>query len=84
MKLNYNDLCKIYDEMVVTNGEDYWKYLVIEYMVNRGNTKFETTEEEIENIVNDIMNNDEIFDMIDNCIADNISPTIFDYEKFIL
>lgn len=32
--MNIEDLRNMYDNLVITNGEDYWKLIILEHLIN--------------------------------------------------
>ena len=74
--MNIEDLRNMYDNLVVTNGQDYWKYIVLEHLINNFEERdikgLNITEEKIDNMVNNIMENDNLWQEIDYTIEDVI------------
>ena len=74
--MNIEDLRNIYDNLVITNGEDYWKYIILEYLINNFEEKsinnLNITEEKINNMVYNIMEDDNLWQEIDYTIEDVI------------
>lgn len=70
--MNREKLEKLYNEFVVTNGFDFWKYVVMEQLLMR-EEEINITEEQIEEIAESIMDNDTIWQEIDFEISNAIS-----------
>lgn len=74
--MNIEELEDMYNDLVVTNGQDYWKYIVLEHLINnfeeRDIKSLNITEEKIENMVNHIMENDNLWQEIDYATEDAI------------
>lgn len=69
--MNREKLEKLYNEFVVTNGVDYWKYVVMEQLLMR-DEEINITEEQIEEIAESIMDNDTLWQEIDFTISNAI------------
>ena len=48
--MNREELEELYNEFVITNGEDYWKYLIMEYLI-QDDRKKNVTEEQLQSIL---------------------------------
>ena len=74
--MNIEDLRNMYDNLVITNGEDYWKYIVLEHLINNFEEKsinnLNITEEKIDNMAYNIMEDDNLWQEIDYTIEDVI------------
>ena len=74
--MNIKKLKNMYDNLVITNGEEYWKMIVMEYLINNFEEKNSNisniTEEKIYNIVDNIMSNDNLWEEIDFATANAI------------
>lgn len=74
--MNIKDLRNMYDNLVITNGEDYWKYIILEYLINNFEEKsinnLNITEEKINNMAYNIMKDDNLWQEIDYTIEDVI------------
>ena len=74
--MNIEDLRNMYDNLVITNGEDYWKYIILEHLINNFEEKsinnLNITEEKINNMVYNIMEDDNLWQEIDYTIEDVI------------
>lgn len=69
--MNREELEELYNEFVITNGEDYWKYLIMEYLI-QDDRKRNVTEEQLQSMADTIINNDELWSEIDRAIANAI------------
>lgn len=62
--MNIEDLRNMYDNLVITNGEDYWKYIILEHLINNFEEKsinnLNITEEKINNMAYNIMEDDNL------------------------
>lgn len=78
--MNNKDLRNMYDNLVITNGEDYWKLVILEYLINNFEEKninnLNITEEKINNMVDNIMEDDNLWQEIDYTIEDAIEKEI--------
>lgn len=66
-KINLEELEEVYNDFVITNGTEYWVYLLIETIINNSE-RFENKSfsmEEINNMAENIMNNDYLWQTID-------------------
>ena len=74
--MNIEDLRNMYDNLVITNGEDYWKLIILEHLINKFEEKdinnLNITEEKINNMVYNIMEDDNLWQEIDYTIEDVI------------
>lgn len=70
--MDNEELENLYDNFVITNENDYWKYVVMEQLLMR-EEEINITEEQIEEIAENIMNNDTIWQEIDFEISNAIS-----------
>lgn len=74
--MNIKDLRNMYDNLVITNGEDYWKYIILEHLINNFEEKsinnLNITEEKINNMAYNIMKDDNLWQEIDYTIEDVI------------
>lgn len=74
--MNIEDLRNMYDNLVITNGEDYWKYIILEHLINNFEEKsinnLNITEEKINNMAYNIMEDDNLWQEIDYTIEDVI------------
>ena len=74
--MNIKDLRNMYDNLVITNGEDYWKYIILEHLINNFEEKsinnLNITEEKINNMAYNITEDDNLWQEIDYTIEDVI------------
>ena len=74
--MNIKKLKNMYNNLVITNGEEYWKMIVMEHLINNFEEKNSNisniTEEKINNIVDNIMSNDNLWEEIDFATANAI------------
>lgn len=66
-KINLEELEEVYNDFVITNGTEYWVYLLIETIINNSE-RFENKSfsmEEKNNMAENIMNNDYLWQTID-------------------
>ena len=62
---------ELYNKFAITNGEDYWKCLIMEYLI-QDDRKRNVTEEQLQSMADTIINNDELWSEIDRAIANAI------------
>lgn len=81
--ISYEELEKMYNDLVITNGEDYWRLIILEYLINNQDLLKEAfeerdihnlniTEEKINNMVYNIMENDNLWQEIDYALENAI------------
>lgn len=70
--MNREELEELYNEFVINNGDDYWKYLIMEHLLMKGKEKIGITEEQIEEMADNIMFNDNLWQEIDEEIENMI------------
>lgn len=73
--MNKEILEDMYNNLEITNGEDFWRFVILEHLVNFEEKDIESlniTEEKIDNMVSNIMANDNLFDEIDCAVVDAI------------
>lgn len=73
--MNMENLENMYNNLEITNGEDFWKFVILEHLINFEEKNIESlniTEEKIDNMVSNIMANDDLWDEIDCAVADAI------------
>lgn len=73
--MNIENLENMYNNLEITNGEDFWKIVILEHLINFEEKNIESlniTEEKIDNMVSNIMANDNLWDEIDCAVADAI------------
>lgn len=69
------NLENMYNNLEITNGEDFWKFVILEHLINFEEKNIESlniTEEKIDNMVSNIMANDNLWDEIDCAVKDAI------------
>ena len=74
--ISYEELEKMYNNLVITNGEDYWRLIILEHLINnfeeRDIHNLNITEEKINNMVYNIMENDNLWQEIDYAVENAI------------
>lgn len=73
--MNMENLENMYNNLELTNGEDFWKLVILEHLINFEEKNIESlniTEEKIDNMVSNIMANDGLWQEIDCAVADAI------------
>lgn len=74
--INYKELEKMYNDLVITNGEDYWRLIILEHLINnfeeRDIHNLNITEEKINNMVYNIMENDNLWQEVDYALENAI------------
>ena len=74
--ISYEELEKMYNDLVITNGEDYWRLIILEHLINnfeeRDIYNLNITEEKINNMVYNIMENDNLWQEIDYAVENAI------------
>lgn len=74
--ISYEELEKMYNDLVITNGEDYWRLIILEHLINnfeeRDIHNLNITEEKINNMVYNIMENDNLWQEIDYAVENAI------------
>ena len=73
--MNMENLENMYNNLEITNGEDFWKFVILEHLIKKKKKNIESlniTEEKIDNMVSNIMANDDLWDEIDCAVADAI------------
>ena len=74
--INYKELEKMYNDLVITNGEDYWRLIILEHLINNFEEidiyNLNITEEKINNMVYNIMENDNLWQEIDYAVENAI------------
>lgn len=78
--MNIEDLKNMYDNFVIIDGEDYWKLVILEHLINNFEEKninnLNITEEKINNMVYNIMGNEDLWQEIDYTIENVIEKEI--------
>lgn len=70
--MNREELEELYNEFVITNGEDYWKYVIIEHLLMKEEEEIGITEEQINEMADSIMLNDNLWQEIDYAVENAI------------
>lgn len=74
--MNIENLENMYNNLEITNGEDFWKVIILQHLINNFEEKdvesLNITEEKIENMVYNIMENDELWQEIDYAVESAI------------
>lgn len=80
--ISYEELEKMYNNLVITlvmldiNGEDYWRLIILKHLINnfeeRDIHNLNITEEKINNMVYNIMENDNLWQEIDYALENAI------------
>lgn len=73
--MNMENLENMYNNLEITNGEDFWKVVILEHLINFEEKNIESlniTEEKIDNMVSNIMANDGLWQEIDYAIENAI------------
>ena len=74
--MNKNEIKKLYNDFIITSGEEYWKYVVLEHILNNFDEKeikkLNITEEKIEEIENKVLESDEIWTEVDYKIENEL------------
>lgn len=70
--LNVEEIDNLYDKITEkVNGSDYWKSIILGTIINCG-INVNVTEQDFEDMVNEILNNDNLWQEIDNAVIDII------------
>ena len=70
--MNREELEELYNEFVIINGEDYWKYVIIEHLLMKEEEEIGITEEQINEMADSIMLNDNLWQEIDYAVENAI------------
>lgn len=76
--LNYDDIQNELKKIENVNGFDYWKFTILEHIENTmecGN-KYNITKNDLQNIVENIFANDEMWESIDFAIGEELQKYI--------
>ena len=73
MNINREELEELYNEFVIINGNDYWKYVIIERLLMKEEEEIGITEEQINEMADSIMLNDNLWQEIDEEIGNIIA-----------
>lgn len=71
--MNREELEELYNEFVINNGDDYWKYVIIERLLMKEEEEIGITEEQINEMADSIMLNDNLWQEIDEEIGNIIA-----------
>lgn len=71
--MNREELEELYNEFVINNGDDYWKYLIMERLLMKEEEEIGITEEQINEMADSIMLNDNLWQEIDEEIGNIIT-----------
>lgn len=74
--MNMEKLENMYNNLEITNGEGFWKVVILEHLINNFEEKniesLNITEEKIDNMVKNIMENDGLWQEIDYAVENAI------------
>lgn len=70
--MNREELEELYNEFVIRNGNDYWKYVIIEHLLMKEEEEIGITEEQINEMADSIMFNDNLWQEIDYAVENAI------------
>ena len=70
--MNREELEELYNEFVIINGNDYWKYVIIEHLLMKEEEEIGITEEQINEMADSIMLNDNLWQEIDYAVENAI------------
>lgn len=70
--MNREELEELYNEFVISNGNDYWKYVIIEHLLMKEEEEIGITEEQINEMADSIMFNDNLWQEIDYAVENAI------------
>lgn len=70
--MNREELEELYNEFVINNGDDYWKYVIIEHLLMKEEEEIGITEEQIGEMADNIMFNDNLWQEIDYAVENAI------------
>lgn len=71
--MNIENLENMYNNLEITNGEDFWKYVIIERLLMKEEEEIGITEEQINEMADSIMLNDNLWQEIDEEIGNIIT-----------
>lgn len=70
--MSYEELQEMYEDSVITNGREFWKYYIIENLLcmyeNRDFSISTITEDKIEKMIDNILANENLFTEIDYAV----------------
>lgn len=83
--MNIENLENMYNNLEITNGEDFWKVIILEHLINNFEEKniesLNITEEKIDNMVRNIMENDQLWSEIDYALENAIEEETAEKQK---
>lgn len=72
-KLSYEKMEEMLEnELKEVDTRKFWKTLLIEQIINNDETEYNLTESELDNAVENLMNNDIMWQEIDNALAEEL------------
>lgn len=72
-KLSYEKMEEMLEnELKEVDARKFWKTLLIEQIINNDETEYNLTESELDNAVENLMNNDVMWQEIDNALAEEL------------
>lgn len=72
-KLSYEKMEEMLEnELKEVDGKKFWKALLIEQIINNDETESNLTESELDNAVENLMNNDIMWQEIDNALVEEL------------
>lgn len=72
-KLSYEEMEEMLEnELKEVDARKFWKTLLIEQIINNDETEYNLTESELDNAVENLMNNDIMWQEIDNALAEEL------------
>lgn len=72
-KLSYEKMEEMLEnELKEVDARKFWKTLLIEQIINNDETEYNLTESELDNAVENLMNNDIMWQEIDNALAEEL------------
>lgn len=74
--MNMENLENMYNNLKITNGEGFWKVVILEHLINnfeeRDIESLNITKEKIDNMVRNIIENDQLWGEIDYAVENAI------------
>ena len=72
-KLSYEEMEEMLEnELKEVDGRKFWKTLLIEQIINNDEIKYNLTESELDNAVENLMANDYMWQEIDNALGEEL------------
>lgn len=72
-KLSYEKMEEMLEnELKEVDARKFWKTLLIEQIINNDETEYNLSESELDNAVENLMNNDIMWQEIDNALAEEL------------